>query len=201
MDYITNIAGHELEYIDAGHLYLIDGILVPSITQILAHEFGSKYDHVDRITLQNASEKGTAVHEAIERFCETGEDDPVLRELRNFKWLQREYKFEVLRNEVPVILFGEDGEPIAAGRLDMVIRDENGAIGLADVKRTSKLDKAYLFYQLNLYRIAYEQDYGEKITFLRGIHLREDTRKYVKIGLGDDFPRELIKEYYQEVKK
>ena len=37
------IAGHILEYIDDIHQYLIDGICVPYITQILKIKFVNKY--------------------------------------------------------------------------------------------------------------------------------------------------------------
>lgn len=191
------INGHELEYIDDGHIYLVDGVIVPSITQLLKVKFGNKYDHVDRATLERASEAGAQVHEAIEVWCRNGEESD-LKELRNFKFLQRQYKFQVLENEIPVILF-IDNEPVSAGRLDMVIT-LNGEIGLADIKRTSALDKEYLFYQLNLYRVALQQCYGTDIKFLRGIHLREDKRKFVPIPINEEMAMELAKEALNELR-
>lgn len=195
MNFVKTIAGRELEYIDADHLYLVDGVIVPSITQILQKRFGAKYDAVNENTLQRAAEKGSALHSAIEMYCETGEDDPAIRELQNFKWLMRQYKFDVLRNEIPVILF-RAGEPIAAGRLDMVIMSDEG-LGIADVKRTASLDKEYLFYQLNLYRLAYKQDYSREIDFLRAIWLREEVRKYVKIPVNEEMAWEFIEQYQE----
>lgn len=193
------IDGHTLEYADDSHTYICDGEIVPSITQILKLKFGGKYDHVNRQTLQKASEKGTMVHEAIEKYCKYGYESD-LPELRNFKFIQRAYKFDVLCNEVPVIL-SVDGEPVSAGRLDLVIEKigEDGVLhgerGIADIKRTSTLDKEYLSYQLNLYRIAYQQCYGMKIDFLKGIHLREEKRKYVDIPINEEMAMELVKEY------
>jgi hypothetical protein len=197
MDFTKEINGHILEYFDDEHLYLVDGIIVPSITQILGSKFGRKYERVDRTTLQRASEAGTQVHDAIERLCKTGEtaDFP---EVRNFLFLQKQYGFKVLENEVPVILFLND-EPISAGRLDMVI-EMGGQIGGADIKRTSALDKDYLAYQLNLYRIAYRQCYGIEWDFLRGIHLRNDVRKFVTIPVNENITWQLVHEYMEENK-
>ena len=141
------IAGHDLEYFDDSHTYLVDAVIVPSITQILKIRFGKKYQSVDDATLQRASEAGTAVHEAIERYCKDGTESD-FKEVRNFKFLQKQYKFNVLENEVPVILFKDD-EPVCAGRLDLVL-DIDGQTILGDIKRTSTLDKEYLSYQLNL---------------------------------------------------
>ena len=190
--------GMTLEYFDDIHQYLVDGICVPSITQILKSKFGSKYDGVRTSTLQNASRLGTAVHEAIERMCKEGEEAE-LPEIRNFKFLQKQYGFEVLENETPVIL-SYDGEPISAGRLDMVLQ-MNDQIGIADIKRTSTLDKEYVGFQLNLYRIAYRQTYGIEADFLRAIHLREDVRKFVDIPIKEDVTWRFIQNYLKGEKK
>lgn len=194
MDYAGTIGGHYLEYYEDGHIYLVDGVVVPSITQLLRIRFGNKYSGVSRDVLNRAAEAGTAVHEAIERYCVDGAESD-LPEVRNFKFLQKQYKFRVLENETPVILFLND-EPIAAGRLDLVL-EMGGRIGGADIKRTSTLDKEYLAYQLNLYRIAYRQTYGEEWEFLRGIHLRGDTRKFVTIPVNEDMAWQLVHEYLE----
>ncbi len=190
-----NIKGYCLEYYDDTHTYLVDGVIVPSITQLLKFKFSNKYKDVSDVVLKKASDKGTQVHEAIEKLCKTGEVED-LKEVKNFIFLQKHYKFEVLDNEVPVILF-KDGVPIGAGRLDLVL-GINGEIGLGDIKRTSVLDKDYLAYQLNLYRIAYQQCYDKEITFLNGIHLRDDVRKVVKIPINEELTWELVNDYMKE---
>ena len=196
MDFDTEINGHILEYLDDTHTYLVDGVIVPSITQILKVKFGGKYDGVSSKTLEAAAEKGTAVHEAIENYCTMGEESD-LPELKNFKFLQKQYGFDVLENEVPVILF-MDEEPVAAGRLDLVL-EMNGEIGGADIKRTSVLDKEYLAYQLNLYRIAYRQCYGKEWKFLRGVHLRDDKRKFVQIPINEEMAMDIVKKFMEGI--
>lgn len=197
-DISTDIRGHTLEYFDDEHIYLIDGVQVPSITEMLKVKFGHKYDAVSKSVLDAAADKGTAVHDLIEAYCKTGEYDPTNQELRGFVFLQKWYEFEVIDNEVPVILF-KDGEPIAAGRLDLVLK-MGGRIGGADIKRTSTLDKEYLAYQLNLYRIAYRHSYGVEWEFLCGIHLREDKRKLIDIPIAEDLAMEYIEEYLKGAK-
>ena len=63
-----NIAGGLLEYIDESHTYVYNGVILPSITQILKIKFGNKYDGVSENVLKRASDKGTAVHKAIEDY-------------------------------------------------------------------------------------------------------------------------------------
>ena len=188
------IKGGVLEYIDETHTYLYDGVVLPSITQVLKVKFGGKYDGIPKATLERAAELGSNVHKAIEDF-EKQSIESDFPELRNWKFLKKAYSFVCLDNEVPVVLFRDD-EPIAAGRLDLVL-GENGVIGLGDIKRTSTLDKNYLAYQLNLYRIAYQQCYDTDISFLRGVHLRNDVRKYITLPINEELAYEVINQFYE----
>ena len=189
------IAGHVVEFISEDHLYICDGVILPSITTMLKMRFGSKYTAVTPEVLNRAADLGTEMHKAIQDFEEQGIESE-LKEVKNYKFLKKHYQWECLINEVPVILF-QGGEPIACGRIDMV-----GMIGgeraLFDFKRTSQLDKEYLGYQLNLYRIAYQQSYGGEITALKGIHLRDDTRKLVDIKINEPMTWDLIIEYQEQ---
>lgn len=187
-----NIDDHTLEYLDGPHLYLVDGVTVPSVSECLSKRFGNKYAAVDRSILDRAAERGTETHKAIEEWCKTGAESD-LPELRNFKFLKKQFGFEVLDNEVPVIIFDE-GVPVMAGRLDMVIQIGE-EWGIADIKRTSTLDKERLAYQLNLYRIGYRQSYGIEADFLRGIHLRDDVRKFVTVPVNEKKALELMHEF------
>lgn len=190
------IKGGILEYIDETHTYIYNGIVLPSVTQMLKVKFGNKYDGLPKDVLERAAERGSALHKAIEEYEKHGIESDV-PELRNWKFLKRAYKFECIDNEVPIVLF-QDGNPVACGRLDLVIK-EGDNIGLGDIKRTATLDKEYLAYQLNLYRIAYQQCYGGNIEFLRGVHLRNDIRKYVSLPINEDFAKTIINDYKRSV--
>lgn len=185
------IKGHDVEYWEEDHTYLVDGLLLPSITTILKSKFGDKYNNIDEEVLKRASEKGTTMHKVIQDYEEEGFDDIGNTELHNYKFLKRNYHWKVLKCEVPVILFDED-KPIAVGRLDQVIQigDE---LGINDLKRTSTFDKEYVAYQTNLYRIAYQQTYGEHITFVCGTHLRDNKRKFYKLPIKEKEAMELVR--------
>lgn len=186
------IKGKVLEYIDETHTYIYDGLVLPSVTQILKTKFANKYSGISEEILKRASELGTITHEAIELYEKEGKESDI-KELRNYKFLKKAYKFECLDNEVPIVLFKDD-VPVAAGRLDLVLK-EGEEVGLADIKRTATLDKEYLAYQLNLYKIAYQQCYDKEIKFLKALHLRNDTRKYVPIPINEGMAMELLNEY------
>jgi hypothetical protein len=186
------INGYTLEYDDESHTYIVDGVIVPSVTQILGVKFGNKYAGVNRSTLERAASRGTEIHKAIEDFCRYGADSE-LKELHNFNFLMTYYDVRVLENEIPIVVT-KDGTPIAAGRLDLLL-DLNGDFAIADIKTTATLDKEYLAYQLNLYRIGYMQSYGAEITQLYGVHLREDKRKLVNIPVNEGIAWDIIDEY------
>lgn len=194
-----NIAGGILEYIDDIHTYLFNGEIFPSITQILKIKFGNKYDGISEGVLKRASEKGTRVHKIIEDYEKHNIEDISYSELRDWKFLKKSYKFECLDNEIPIVIFKDD-KPVACGRLDLVLK-ENEMLGLGDIKTTSTLDKEYLAYQLNLYRIGFQQCYEKNIEFLRGVHLKNGTRKYVEIPIREDMAIELLNEYLEKEKE
>ena len=185
-----------MEYDESTHTYIADGIIVPSITQVLKVRFGSKYDFVSEETLKRASEKGTEIHAAIEDYCRTGRKSEH-QELRDFIFLKKTYGFEVIDNEVPVVIFDRDGRPVTAGRLDMVI-EKDGKRGPADIKTTATLDREYVGYQLNMYRIGYMQSYGEDIDELYGIHLKNGKRKLVPLPISEGLTWAMIERYRKE---
>lgn len=189
------IAGGLLEYIDDTHTYIYDGVILPSITQILKIKFGNKYNNVSKEVLQRASDRGTEVHHAIENYEKKHIDDLTCKELRNYKFLKSRFNFEALDNEVPIVLF-LDGKPVSAGRIDLVLKEKD-SVGIGDIKRTSTFDKEYVAYQTNLYRIGYQQCYNTKITFLRGLHLRDNVRKYIDLPIAEDEAIKLLKKYLE----
>lgn len=186
---LFEIKGKPLEFIETTHTYLYDGVVLPSVTQLLQKKFGSKYDGIPKSVLQRAAERGTALHKAIEDYEYQGIESDMM-ELENYKRLKVMHGFSVMGNEIPLVLF-QDGEPVAAGRCDLFIA-KKGVFGLGDIKRTYRLDRNYLTYQLNIYRVAFMQSYGVSIDFLRGIHLREEVAKYVEIPIDESLVMEIL---------
>lgn len=190
-----SIKGGTLEYFDDTHTYLYDGMMLPSVTQILGVKYRNDYASVPPAVLDNASKRGTAVHKAIENFNVSGYDDGS-EAVRNFKFLQKQYGFEVLDSELPIVIFKDD-MPIACGRLDMTMLID-GQIGIADIKTVSALNKEKIAYQLNLYRIGLMQSYGVDAKFLKIIHLRDGIRKVIDSPINEGMTWELIEKFLEE---
>ncbi len=174
------INGRLVEYLDDTHQYFVDGQEVPSVTQVVGKLFPGEYKDVDPTVLARAAARGTELHAAIEDFERHGLMSD-LPEFRNYLAIKDTHRFEVVDNE-KLIYVEDQGQVLCAGRLDMVIRQDN-LLGLADIKRTYSLNVAKLKVQLNLYRIGYQQCYGEAIHLLRGIHLRKEQANFVNIPL------------------
>lgn len=193
-----SIKGGTLEYFDETHTYLYEGLMLPSVSQILGMKYKNEYSNVPPAVLDNAAQRGTAVHKAIENYNNSGYDDGS-EAVRNFKFLQKQYGFEVLDSELPLVLFKDD-MPIACGRLDMTMLMD-GETGIADIKTVSTLNKEKIAYQLNLYRIGLMQSYGVDAKFLKIIHLRDGIRKVIDSPINEDMTWDLIDKFLEENEK
>ena len=145
-----------VEFIEDGHIYLVDGVITSSVSDILNFIFPNKYSNVPRQILNSKAEYGSRVHEAIERL-EKGETLPQLNylqevSLEQWKKLKSENKIEVIEQE-KMVNYGSH----YCGRFDM-IANVNGAYSLCDIKTTAKLDKESLSWQLSFYALAHNPD-------------------------------------------
>lgn len=192
------INGLKVVYNDEKHAYYVNDKRCISVTQLLKFKFPSKYDGVDPDVLKRAAEYGTFRHECVEMYELYGIESNEIEEFRNYKFLKDQFGFEVLENEIPIVLQYKD--LIICGRLDMIIQ-ENGKNGIADLKFTSVADKNYLAYQLNLYRLGYIQSYKKEVDILRGIHLKKDKRKYIELPINEEATYELLEDFINYVKE
>lgn len=189
-----SIKGGTLEFYPETHTYLYDGLMLPSVTEIIDKKFND-YADVPKDILNRAAERGTKVHKQIENFCKSGIDDGSTA-IRNFKFLQSQYGFEVLDNELPVVIF-ENDIPVACGRLDMTI-EMDGRVGIADIKTCSALNKPKIAYQLNMYRLGLMQSYGVQAEFLKIIHIRDNIRKFIDMPINEEETYKLIEEWRKD---
>ena len=151
----------EIEYVDSAHLYLADGVIIPSVTQIIEKLFPATYENVPPDVLKKAAEFGTKIHETVAWWhgrAEAPKLGPLELEILNgYKKIERENKIEVSQMEKIIHFNGR-----YAGRFDM-LGWIGGEYSLADIKTTAKVEIDRLKWQLGLYKMAYENMTGEKI--------------------------------------
>ena len=155
-----------IEFLEEPHLYLKDGILVKSVTQILHLIFPDKYKGIDKKTLSKKAEFGTKGHSIIENLDVSDLDkakEEVLKIsnkdlqicIREYLRLVKEYGIQPIEQEQIVSY-----KYLFCGTLDMV-----GIVGtdncLLDIKFTAELDKEYLSWQLGMYQLAKGEKYDK----------------------------------------
>lgn len=156
-----------IEFIDEEHIYLVDGVIVPSVSEILHFIFPNKYSNVPKNVLNAKASYGTKVHEAIEMYeinlktmsKEEALDTTILANeldymqvasLKQYVKLKDENNLNVIQQE-QMIHYKDK----YAGRFDMMAYI-NEDYSLCDIKTTAELDKEYLSWQLSLYAYAYD---------------------------------------------
>lgn len=184
---------YTLEFDDEAHRYIVNGIITPSVSKLLSLKFDD-YPNVPKAVLQAAADRGTEMHKAIEVYEKTGKESD-LQEFRNYLFLKKHFKIENVENELPVAYF-EDGLPVFAGTIDQVCRID-GVPAINDFKRVSAPNKEKITYQVNLYRLAYNQTFGVEVKALSFMQLRESVRKITQLPINE----EVIKAFLAEVKE
>lgn len=158
-----------IEFIEEGHIYLIGGIVVPSVSEILHFIFPDKYKNVGKEVLNKKAEYGSTVHLAIECLEEAKElpqlDKNQEFSIRQWQYLKEKYNINVIIQE-QMIHYGDN----FAGRFDM-LANVNGYLSLCDIKTTATLDKEYLSWQLSFYELANESMYHTRFDKLYAIWL------------------------------
>ena len=148
-----------LEFIEDGHLYLLDGVLLPSVSQVLSFVFPQKYNSIPEEILTRKANFGTKIHLAVERY-ESERELPEMNYIEEacfnqYLRLKQKHDIEVIEQERMVHY-----KDVYAGRFDMIATID-GHKSLADIKTTAVLDKEYLSWQLSLYELATGWEFGK----------------------------------------
>lgn len=160
-----------IEFLEDTHTYLADGIIIPSVSELIRFKFPEAYKGVPERILKKKASYGTKVHQMIEDFIEekiTLEEikakriDPDIKiAVEQFDALRKKWMFYVKDMEQIVSYRGR-----YAGMYDIrTITDE-----LIDIKTTSTLHENWLSWQLGLYYTALEikKPYGYVLWIPKG---------------------------------
>ena len=164
------------------HQYFRNGLEVPSVTQIISASNQGALDNIPTSILDNASERGTAVHQAIEFYNKY-----------NFANISEEYKpyFEAYqdwynKNKFPFIEVKSEIKVYHkvlnyAGTIDMLITDTMEKKVLVDIKTTNELNMKYVALQLSAYKDALASQ-GITVKAMYVLWLKKDgTYEYIEV--------------------
>ena len=157
----------DLDFQERTHTYKLNGLVIPSVTTIMKPLSDNKYSTVRADVLDNAANKGSIVHNAIENYLKFGIED-----------ISEEYKpyflafLEFLSDKQPTILATETKVYHKflryAGTVDLVCIID-GEVYLIDYKTTAVLTKV----QLEAYAKAIDS-HGFKVDKKAILHLKKD---------------------------
>lgn len=178
-----------IEFDESNHVYRVDGVVYPSVTQILESAGLPDLSRVPADILEWKADIGRKVHKAIE-FDDDGDLDfdflPV--ELRPYVEAYRKFKtesgFEPLAAEEPIFhpVYKYPGKPDRIGLL-------NGRIVLIDYK-TGMIDLKCVGPQTAAYKKAWDEVHQRKDQIVRRFALKlsnDGTYKLIECKNPNDF--------------
>ena len=141
-----------LEFIEEQHIYLLDEVIIPSVSEILHFIFPDKYKNVPSNILIKKADYGSKLHSAIEMYeinlkamnheealntTIVALDLIYLQETSLKQYLKLKERYNIQVEEQEQMIHYKD---IYAGRFDM-IANINQERCLCDIKTTAELDK------------------------------------------------------------
>ena len=179
----------EIKFDETLHKYTVDGKEVISVTQLLQkHKITPSYDAVDKELLRVASERGTLIHEEVEKWIEeketgfTEESEKIC-----------DYLFERADENSKIISEQMVANDVVAGRFDVLFTHAKKLV-LADIKTGNTKHIFGWSWQLSLYKYLYERMYGQKIESLIVMWAKNDGMTVIPCEyVGDDKIENLLK--------
>jgi hypothetical protein len=140
----------QLIFYDTGHTYEVDGVKMDSVSEILRFLSREEYDDINQYHLDNAAERGTAVHKACEALYKYGSVEctpDVEPYVMAFLQFLKDHKCNFADIERPIA----DVERCIAGTPDLcgTVDDEEAIV---DIKAQASVHKSLVKAQLNGYR-------------------------------------------------
>ena len=171
-----------LLFFDEGHKYTLDGEELPSVSELCRFLSREIYGEITQYKLDNAAERGTAVHKATEILDKYGTvdvQDDILPYVQAYLTFRKEHEVEWIKIEY-ALHHPEDRYAGTMDRYGMV----DGKKALVDLKSTYTVHKPLCAASLNLYRRALQAN-GVEVDVLYILHLKKDG-KYKLIPMETD---------------
>ena len=170
---VSGLERPELTFDEIPHIYKLNGIIIPSVSEIMTPLSQAEYGDINTKTLQNAADRGTEVHNAIENWIKFGIVD-----------ISEEHKgyFDAFMgwwNERNPEVVGSEARTYHklmryAGTVDMLAYID-GELNLIDFKTTYRIINKNCGVQLEAYAQALAS-HGIKVERKRILHLCKDGK-------------------------
>lgn len=179
-----------LLFFDQGHKYTLDGEELPSVSELCRFLSREIYGDVAQWRLDNAADRGTAVHkacESLDKFGSVDVQDAILPYLQAYLKFRREHAVEWRKIEYA----SHHPERRYAGTIDRYGLVD-GVCSLVDIKTSYTIHSPLCAAQLNLYRWLLDAQ-GLPVDKLLILHLKKDgTYKLQPFDRDDALPEALL---------
>ena len=175
-----------LKFNEEKHQYFLDGIPIPSVSEIIKPIHDKIYKDINKNTLEIASDKGIRVHRAIEfmsKYSLNKFDEDIVGYVNAYKKFRNDNPtWELLHSELrtynKALLYGMT--------IDEVYQTEKGIV-ICDLKTTSTTHLGAWSVQLSAYKAGFESQYwDDKITDIYVLQIFKDGN-YKLYKLKDNF--------------
>ena len=178
----------EIKFDENLHKYTVDGKEVISVTQLLQkHKITPSYDAVDKELLRVASERGTLIHEEVEKWIESGESGFTEESEKICDFL-----FERADGNTKILSEQMVANDVVAGRFDVLYTHAKKLV-LTDIKTGNTKHLFGWSWQLSLYKYLYENMYGKEIDSLEILWANGDLTVIPCDYVGDEKIENLLK--------
>ena len=178
----------EIKFDEILHKYTVDGKEVISVTQLLQkHKITPSYDAVDKELLRVASERGTLIHEEVEKWIESGECGFTEEAERICDYLN-----STADRDSQIISEQIVANDVVAGRFDVLYTHAKKLV-LTDIKTGNTKHLYGWTWQLSLYKYLYEKMYGKEINSLEILWANGDLTVIPCEYVGDEKIENLLK--------
>lgn len=140
------LAECQVSYFDYGHKYFFGDKQLIGVTSLMKkHGLSADYSGISDEVLQKAAKLGTAAHKAIEDYCNCipGIEMPLIKSYRALG-------LNIIKTEYLISDYN-----VTASSIDLLNQREPGVYDIIDIKRTDKIHREALAWQLGIYRYLF----------------------------------------------
>lgn len=175
----------DLTFKEDTHSYFLGDLPIPSVSEIISPIYQKIYGKIDKYTLEEAAQRGTRVHRAIEFLSKYNlycVDSDILGYIDAYKKFRNAYKdWSLLHSELRTynkfLLYGMT--------IDEIYETPEGTV-ILDIKTTKIAHPNAWSVQLSGYKSGFESQFDKKVSKIVALQLFEDGR-YILHELKDNF--------------
>lgn len=180
-----------LLFFDEDHRYTLDGEELPSVSELCRFLSREIYGNIAQFRLDNAAQRGNAVHKACEvldKFGSVDVQDDILPYVQAYLLFRKEHDVHWEKVEWA----GHHPSDRYAGTIDRSgVLD--GKRSILDIKTSYTVHRPLCAAQLNLYRRILEAHEGFQADALYILHLKKDaTYQLLPFEADDTLPEALL---------